>query len=253
MRPREFRAYCAVALAGLGHLPTTIATRAITVPMRRRAPDEYVRPYRERVTRPEGDELRRRLAAWVQRHGDTIPEAPDLPAGVTDRPADCWERPVAIGDAAGGRWPATARAACIALVSAAGEDHTPGVRLLADLRAAFGADARLATATLLDRLTALDEAPWGDRLDGKSDKAPGCLARRKAPPVRHHPAHSAAREVDPKGVRGGGLHRYLAALPAPPSPERNTRHKRNAPGRDVASVASVALWRVPRARHHFPR
>jgi hypothetical protein len=100
MRPREYRAYCAVALAGLGHLPQTIATRAITIPMRRRAPDGLVRPYRERITRPEGEQLRRRLAAWVQRHGDGIPEAPELPGGVTDRPADCWEPLVAIGDAA---------------------------------------------------------------------------------------------------------------------------------------------------------
>jgi hypothetical protein len=53
--------------------------------MRRRAPDELVRPYRERVARPEGEQVRRRLAAWVHRHGDGIPEAPELPAGVTDR------------------------------------------------------------------------------------------------------------------------------------------------------------------------
>jgi hypothetical protein len=182
MRTREFRAYCAVALAGLGHLPQTIATRAITIPMRRRAPDELVRPYRERVTRPEGEALRRRLAAWVHRRGATIPEAPELPAGVTDRPADCWEPLVAIGDAAGGRWPTTARAACTALVTAAGDDQSPGVRLLADVRNAFGADRRLPTVTLLDRLAALDDAPWADQIDGKSDKARGSwLARRLRP------------------------------------------------------------------------
>jgi hypothetical protein len=102
MRPHEFRAYCAVALAGLGQLPGTIATRSITIPMRRRAPDEHVRPYRERVTRPEGEALRRRLAAWVSRHGDEMPEAPEMPAGFTDRPADCWEPLIAVADAADG-------------------------------------------------------------------------------------------------------------------------------------------------------
>lgn len=136
----------------------------------------------ERVTRPEGEVLRRRLAAWIHRHGEAIPEAPALPVGVTDRPADCWEPLVATGDALGGRWPTTARAACAALVTAAGDDQSPGVRLLADLRAAFGTNRRLATATLLDRLTALDDAPWADQIDGKSDKARGSwLARRLRP------------------------------------------------------------------------
>ena len=113
MQVVEFSCYSPVALAGLsGCLPDTIRSRAIRIPMRRRAPDEVVRPFRERTTRPEGETLRRRLAAWVLRHGDDIPEAPDLPEGVTDRQADQWEPLVAIADAAGGHWPDTAREAC---------------------------------------------------------------------------------------------------------------------------------------------
>ena len=38
----EIPAYCAVALAGLGNLPDTILTRAVVVPMRRRAPSEAI-------------------------------------------------------------------------------------------------------------------------------------------------------------------------------------------------------------------
>jgi Protein of unknown function (DUF3631) len=215
MRPRAFRAYCAVALAGLGYLPSTIATRAITIPMRRRAPDESVRPYRERVTRPEGEALRRRLAAWVHRRGDTIPEAPELPDGVTDRPADCWEPLVAIGDAAGGRWPATARAACTALVTAASEDQSPGVRLLADLRTAFGTDRRLATATLLDRLTALDDTPWADQIDGKSGKARGSWLARKLRPYGISSRTLRIGDSTPKGYDAADFtdtwRRYLRA------------------------------------------
>jgi hypothetical protein len=215
MRPREYRAYCAVALAGLGHLPTTIATRAITIPMRRRAPDEVVRPYRERITRPEGEQLRRRLAAWVHRHGDGIPEAPDLPAGVTDRPADCWEPLVAIGDAAGGQWPVTARAACTALVMAAGEDQSPGVRLLADLRIAFGTDTRLATAELLDRITALDDTPWADQIDGKSDKARGSWLARKLRPYGISSRTLRIGDSTPKGYQAADFadtwRRYVPA------------------------------------------
>ncbi len=215
MRPREYRAYCAVALAGLGHLPSTIATRAITIPMRRRAPDELVRPYRERITRPEGEQLRRRLGAWVHRHGDCIPEAPELPAGVTDRPADCWEPLVAIGDAARGRWPATARAACTARVAAGGEDQSPGVRLLSDLRTAFASDSRLATAELLDRLASLDDTPWADQIDGKSDKARGSWLARKVRPYGISSRTLRIGDSTPKGYEAGDFtdtwRRYLPA------------------------------------------
>jgi Protein of unknown function (DUF3631) len=83
---------------------------------------------------------------------------------------------------AGGRWPATARAACTALVAAAGDDQSPGVRLLADLRTAFGTDTRLGTVGLLDRLTALADAPWADQIDGRSDKARGSWLARKLRP-----------------------------------------------------------------------
>jgi hypothetical protein len=198
MRPHEFRAYCAVALAGLGHLPTTIATRSITIPMRRRPPDEHVRPYRERVTRPEGEALRRRLGAGVSRHGDDIPEAPELPAGVTDRPADCWEPLVAVADAAGGSWPDLARSACVTLVqaTAAADDQSLGVRLLGDIRAAFDADSRLATATLVGRLAAVDDAPWCELLDGRSDKARGSWLAKKLKPYG----------ISPRSVRIGADH-----------------------------------------------
>jgi hypothetical protein len=217
MRPREYRAYCAVALAGLGQLPQTIATRSITIRMRRRAPDEHVRPFRERVTRPEGEALRRRLAAWVHRRGDMIPEDPELPAGVTDRPADCWEPLVAVADAAGDRWPDTARAACRAIVTAAEDDHSPGVHLLADLRQAFGQDARLATATLVERLAALDEAPWADRLDGKSDKARGSWLAARLRPYGITPRTVRLGDSTPKGYDAADFadtwRRYL-----PPDP-----------------------------------
>lgn len=45
-------------------------------------PDEQVRPYRERRTRPEGEALRRRLAAWADRHGAELPDEPELPPGI---------------------------------------------------------------------------------------------------------------------------------------------------------------------------
>jgi hypothetical protein len=117
--------------------------------------------------------------------------------------------------AAGGRWPATARAACTALVQAAGEDQSPGVRLLADLRDAFGTDTRLATAELLDRLTALDDTPWADQVDGKSDKARGSWLARKLRPYGISSRTLRIGDSSPKGYEAGDFadtwRRYLPA------------------------------------------
>ena len=84
-----------------------------------------------------------------------------------DRAADTWEPLVAVADLAGGDWPARARAAASAMTSAEAqqeEDTSASVRLLGDLREAFdqaGAEA-LYSATILEALHKLDEAPWAD-------------------------------------------------------------------------------------------
>lgn len=164
----EIEAYCAVALAGLGDLPDTVASRAVMIRMRRRAPGETVEPYRRRSHEPEGARLRVRLAMWAEANETGLAQArPDMPHGVEDRAADVWEPLIAIADAAGGDWPKLARNAAVTFVTEA--DDTPatlGVRLLTDIRTAFGDAEYMPTTTLLATLNAMDEAPWGD-LRGK--------------------------------------------------------------------------------------
>jgi hypothetical protein len=46
--------------------------------------------------------------------------------------------------------------------AAEADDGSLGERLLADLRTVFGADDRLASATILARLGELEESPWAD-------------------------------------------------------------------------------------------
>lgn len=175
MRVREYPCFAPVAVAGLaGCLPDTLRSRSIRVPMRRRAPDEVVRPFRERTTRPEGVKLGRRLAAWVSRHGDTIADAPELPEGVADRQADQWEPLLALADAAGGDWPGRARAACTAFVTearASTDEQSTGVRLLADIREAFGGREQMSTADLIAALCAINESPWETILDPKPERS----------------------------------------------------------------------------------
>ncbi|MFF5155387.1 DUF3631 domain-containing protein [Streptomyces sp. NPDC000348] len=167
---QAFPSYCAIAVAGLGSLPDTILSRSVVIRMRRRARNEKVEPFRARVHEAEGNALRDRLAAWAeQARGDVMGAWPDMPDGVTDRPADVWEPLLAVADAVGGHWPERARQACVTLVKAskANDKGSLGVRLLTDLRdhVMVGID-RLPTVAILDRLNALDDAPWAD-LNGK--------------------------------------------------------------------------------------
>ncbi|MFJ1831355.1 DUF3631 domain-containing protein [Streptomyces sp. NPDC088178] len=162
----EFPSYTGVAVAGLGYLPDTITTRSVIIRMRRRARNEKAEPFRARLHEAEGNALRDRLAQWADQVRDDIAGRwPEMPEGVTDRPADVWEPLLSVADAAGGDWPARARTACVELVNAARADDkgSLGIRLLTDLRdhVMAGID-RMPTVAILDRLCALDEAPWAD-------------------------------------------------------------------------------------------
>lgn len=190
----EISSYAAVAVAGLGWLPDTILTRSIIIRMRRRRSDEIVEPYRRRLHAAEGEAICRRLAGWAAAVLDEATEArPELPAGIEDRNADVWEAPIAVADIAGGTWPAKARLAAVELIEVSRDiEPSLNLRLLADLREVFGADAAMFTKTIIAELCALDAAPWSD-LRGKpiNDNQ---LARR----LRQY-------EVKPRNVRLNGV------------------------------------------------
>jgi hypothetical protein len=156
-------------IGGIGDMPDTIEDRAVVISMRRRAPGENVTQWRARRAIPKLRELRDRLQVWVTGQHDALAVAePDMP--VEDRVADVWEPLIAIADAAGGDWPDRARKACEVLAGAARPDpDTAGERLLADLYEVWGDADQLFTQTLLERLCAIEEAPWstwhrGERL-----------------------------------------------------------------------------------------
>jgi hypothetical protein len=175
--PEELPAFCAAALAGLNDLPDTIHSRAIIVRMRRRAPDEIIEPYRRREHEQQGYGLRDRLAAWAAAAAGRI-TVPDMPDGIVDRDADIWEPLIAVADAAGDHWPETARVTAVTLVTHSREygEERLGIRLLDDMRAVFGTDDQLPTKAILEKLRAIDEAPWAD-LRGKPLNDRGLAAR----------------------------------------------------------------------------
>ncbi|MGW5634826.1 DUF3631 domain-containing protein, partial [Streptomyces sp. NPDC003832] len=197
-----FSSFCAVAMAGLGSLPDTILTRSVIIRMRKKAPNETAEPYRRRVHEKQGHALRDRLAEWATTVHDQVAQAwPEMPEGVTDRPADVWEPLLAVADAAGGHWPQKARTACVELIKAAqqGDEASLGVRLLTDLRDKVfcGAD-RMPTAAILEVLHRLDDAPWADlNDDGKPITARG-LSKSLSQYVR--PDNTPIR---PRGIRVG--------------------------------------------------
>lgn len=178
----EIEAYCPVAMAGLGFAPDTIMSRTVAIKMKRRAPGQKVEAFRRRLHVPEGHALREELAMWMQFLSDRLSEAwPVMPVGVEDRSADVWEPLLAVADSAGGHWPERARVAAVALV-AGSKESTPslGLRLLSDIREAFGQDeSHVSTSLLIERLCDMDEAPWAD-MRGKAID-PRKLARLLSP------------------------------------------------------------------------
>ena len=160
----EIPAFCAVALAGLGEVPDTILSRSIVIPMRRRASDEKVEPFRRRLVKKEAVALRERTAAWAALVVDTLRDAfPVMPSEIVDRQADIWEPLFAIAEAAGPTWFEKVRVSAIALVTVArGKAQSLGVLLLKHLKAVFGEADRMWTDDILKALLAMEEAPWSD-------------------------------------------------------------------------------------------
>lgn len=251
MDAKSFAVFSAVALAGIGDLPETVMQRAVVLRMRRRAPHEQVEPFRRRQHAPMLEDLRGRVAAWAAFHGRMIADRwPDMPEGVTDRPADVWEPLLAIADEAGGDWPTKARTACVSLLADAQttDSGSLGVRLLTDLRtlwAEAGDPDGMHTDTVLERLHNLDEAPWAD-LRGKPLDSRG-LGRR----LRQYGIASRSVRVGNearKGYRREDLHdawtRYLA-----PAPEEGSQGSQGSPqaGNRVTPGESVTLARVTTA------
>jgi hypothetical protein len=152
---QDYPAYCAVALAGLGTLPETIADRAVVIRMNRRKRIERVDPWRERVNAQEAKALGAALGAWMN---DAVLSYPShMP--VEDRAADVWEALVMVADAGGGHWPHRARNAAIA-TSINDEKASVGVQLLEDLGIVFGVRDKLTTEQILQELSDLAEAQW---------------------------------------------------------------------------------------------
>ncbi|MEL7555460.1 MAG: DUF3631 domain-containing protein [bacterium] len=171
LEPRLFSTWGAKALALIGRLPDTLASRSVIIPMRRKRPDEKTE--RLRADRDQGfAELRSRIARWTADNGEMIVAAdPDIPSGLSDRQADCWRELLRIADTAGGDWPARARLAAVAICGRDdGDEGDLGARLLVDLKALFDTEPSRSTwtsAAIVEYLNHLEPSPWPDYARGR--------------------------------------------------------------------------------------
>ena len=140
-----------------------------------------------------------------------------MPTEVTDRAADCWEPLVAVADLAGGKWPAAARAAAVALVARLADDRREvsyGLRLLADMRTVLGTEDTKTTVAILDKLLKSDESPWND-IRGKPLTDRGLAMRLRAYGIE--PRTLRVGGATPRGYRredfADAWARYLPPIP----------------------------------------
>jgi hypothetical protein len=235
----EFAVFCPKVLAGIGKLPETIDDRSIRILMKRKAAGETVERFRRREARERAEPLRKFLSEWAVPFQAELEQArPDLPDELDDRAADGWEPLLAIADLAGDEWPDRAREAAREL-SSDGEvdDGSIGVRLLADIQSVFEID-RIPTAELLERLNALDEAPWGDWY-GKPLSSRALAKLLKPYGIRSRTIRLESGET-PKGFLREQFadvwSRYLPESATSATPPQAASHLE----RDVADVAHVA-------------
>ncbi|MCG7597840.1 DUF3631 domain-containing protein [Mycobacterium sp. PSTR-4-N] len=235
IKVREFPVYAAVALAGLaGKMPATITDRAVVLHMRRRAPDETVREFRERDAALSATPIRDRLEAWAAENLAALEQCrPPMPAGVRDRKAEVWEALLAIADVAGGQWPTRAREACTHFVLQTDPDALSfGLRLLRDVRDAFADNDRMFSEDLVKKLIEDDESEWSNLWGKPIDK------NRLAKELKRYGVRSSTLRIGEGRAKGylvageDGLaqawHRYL-----PPTGTRDSRASGDIAGQPV--------------------
>jgi len=181
--PKRFSTWAPKAIAAIKKVPDTLMDRSIVVPMRRKKKTEHRARYRDR-DHEEFRQLRSQALRWASDHVEGLRDAePEVTDALNDRAADNWRPLLAIADRVGAQWPKLARSAALALsgddVTA---DDTVGVALLADIRTIFAERNvdRLASADLVEALTAIEGRPWAEWRGGKPLNAHG-LARLLAP------------------------------------------------------------------------
>jgi hypothetical protein len=204
---RVFQVFGAKAIAGIGRIPDTVASRSIVIEMRRKTHTEGVEPFRQRDVRAAARTLAESLHAWASPERlQILREArPLMPNELSDRQKDISEPLLAIAELAGGEWSEILRRALVVLFgSASSEDDSSGVMLLSDIRSVFeereagGPKQRaMHSADLAAALCQREGRPWADWAKGR-----GMDANRLAKQLKKYGISPQSIRLDGKNQKG---------------------------------------------------
>ncbi len=171
MTTKDFHCFCPKAIAGIGHLPDTVADRSLPIRLKRKLQGEKVERLRERTIAPQAAPLREQISMWIEELLPILRDVePEIPQQLNDRQQDGAECLLAIADAAGGSWPAKARKALVELYTGeSAEDQSHTTTLLADIRSIFEENNgdRLSSGELITALVQKETSPWAEWNHGK--------------------------------------------------------------------------------------
>jgi hypothetical protein len=169
-RIKGFPVFGPAVLAGIGHLPGTLADRSIPIVLQRRRLDQAITPFRSSRAK-HLEELASQIARWVSDHTDDLAGSePDMPPGIFNRLADVWRPIFGIADKASGAWPERARQAALTLTRETGQDRESiKVMVLSDIRDLFELRETnsLSSASICADLAEMTDKPWPEFRNGK--------------------------------------------------------------------------------------
>lgn len=216
---KQFNAWGAKALAGIGKLADTLMDRAVVLELRRKLPHENV--VRLRHAAPDlFKTLSQKLARFAEDYREEVRMVrPDLPISLNDRAQDNWEPLLAIAEVAGGQWPELAKAAALKLSGVQSPTQSIGTELLSDIQEVFDAKKvpRIGTAELIAALCEDEEKPWATYNRGRSISPRQVSSRLADYGIRSKTIRIGTET--PKGYERGQFEeaflRYLAFPPGP--------------------------------------
>jgi putative DNA primase/helicase len=159
----RFSTWGPMMTAGIGTLPPTLEDRSIVIRLQRALPSEVRRHLRDGHC-PVLLVCARKLTRW----GSELAELPDvdLPPQFSNRIGDNWRPLFAIAQLAGGEWPERVMLAAKGALS--NSDGGAIAILLQDIQEVFGEQDRMTSQEIVDKLTGLDEAPYGEVNRGRA-------------------------------------------------------------------------------------
>jgi len=170
---REFPIYSPKVIALIGELDGVLADRCLLIRLKRKAANDSVEPYRSRIVEPRGEDLRDKLETWADEHGERVEQIYDElePFPIeNDRLAELLLPLQAVLSVANPGLLSELEAYASGLDEDEEERLSDGVLLLKACKELFGSMKRkskksssfINTSSLINKLKAREEEPWGN-------------------------------------------------------------------------------------------